>query len=107
MSQRPPGFAPGMVLAQVSVRVIVPLLIGVIAGLVADGIGDTSPRYVLIGLAGGTLVSVLWLRAFVTSNVARMRRERDEPADATVTEKHEHNGSEGKGGAPESDRTPR
>jgi F0F1-type ATP synthase assembly protein I len=95
MSQRPPGFAPGMVLAQVSVRVIVPLLVGVIAGLVADGIGDTSPRYVLIGLVGGTLVSALWLRTFVVSTVARMRRARDE-ADATATEKHEHNGTEGK-----------
>jgi F0F1-type ATP synthase assembly protein I len=89
-----------MVLAQVSLRVIVPLLVGVIAGLVADAIGDTSPRYVLIGLAGGTLVSALWLRSFVVSTAARMRRERDE-ADATATEKHEHNGTEGKGGAPE------
>lgn len=95
-----------MVLAQVSVRVIVPLLVGVIAGLVADSLGDTSPRYVLIGLVGGTLVSALWLRSFVISNAARMRRERDE-ADATATEKHEHNGSEGEGGAPESGSTAR
>jgi hypothetical protein len=95
-----------MVLAQVSLRVIVPVLVGVIAGLVADGIGDTSPRYVLIGLAGGTLVSALWLRTFVVSTVARMRREHDE-ADATATEKHEHNGTEGKGGAPESGPTAR
>ena len=97
MSQQRPAFAPGVVLAQVSLRVIVPLLGGVIAGLVADGIGDTAPRYVLIGLAGGTLVSALWLRAFITSNVVRMRRERDEVA-ATATEQHEHNRPEGNGG---------
>jgi len=81
-----------MVLAQVSLRVIVPLLGGVIAGLVADGIGDTAPRFVLIGLAGGTLVSAVWLRSFITSNVARLRRERDAAA-ATASEEHEHNGT--------------
>ncbi len=76
-----------------------PLLVGVIAGLVADATGDTAPRYVLIGLAGGTLISALWLRIFVASSANRMRRER-EAADATATEKHEHNRSEGNGGAP-------
>jgi len=106
MSQRPPGFAPGTVLAQVTLRVIVPLLGGVIAGLVADSIGDTAPRYVLIGLAGGTLISALWLRTFVVSSADQMRRER-EAADATATEKHEHNGTEGTGGAPESGPTSR
>jgi hypothetical protein len=99
MSQRPPGFAPGTVLAQVSLRVIVPLLGGVIVGLVADSIGDTAPRYVLIGLAGGTLISVLWLRAFIATSVVQMRRKREE-ADATATEKHEDKRSEGNGGAP-------
>lgn len=94
MSERPPGFAPGMVLAQVSLRVIVPLLGGVIAGLLADGIGDTAPRYVLIGLAGGTLVSALWLGTFVAANVARMRREREE-APAMDPEEHEHTTTEG------------
>ena len=100
MSQRPPGFAPGTVLAQVSLRVIVPLLGGVIAGLVADSIGDTAPRYVLIGLAGGTLISALWLRTFIASSADRMRRERDEAAGPVATEKHEHNRSEGNGGTP-------
>jgi F0F1-type ATP synthase assembly protein I len=78
MSERRPGFAPAMVLAQVSLRVIVPLLVGVIAGLIADSVGGTAPRYVLIGLVGGTLVSALWLRTFVSGNVARLRREREE-----------------------------
>ena len=75
-----------------------PLLGGVIAGLVADSIGGTAPRYVLIGLAGGTLISALWLRSFVASTVVQMRREREE-AGATATEKHEHDRSEGNGGA--------
>jgi hypothetical protein len=93
MSEQRPGFAPGMVLAQVSLRVIAPLLLGVIAGLAADGSAGTAPRYVLIGMAGGTLVSILWLRAFVVSNVARMRRERDR-APATGAEEHEHTTTE-------------
>jgi F0F1-type ATP synthase assembly protein I len=93
MSEQRPGFAPGMVLAQVSLRVIAPLLLGVIAGLAADGSAGTAPRYVLIGMAGGTLVSILWLRAFVVSNVARMRRERD-GASAAGAEEHEHTTTE-------------
>jgi len=78
MSERPPAWSPGKVLAQVSLRVIVPLVSGVIAGLVIDSIGDTAPRNVLIGLAAGTLVSILWLAMYVTSHAARMRRERDD-----------------------------
>lgn len=93
MSERPLAFSPGKVLAQVSLRVIVPLLSGVIAGLVADGIGDTAPRYVLIGLAVGTLVTALWLGTFIASNAARIRRERDE-ADAIATEEREHTTTE-------------
>ena len=93
MSEQRPAWAPGMVLAQVSLRVILPLLAGVIAGLVADGIGQTAPLYALIGLVGGTLVSVLWLRAFIGSSVARMRRER-EGAASQGSEEHEHTTTE-------------
>lgn len=75
MSERRPSFAPGLVLAQVSLRVILPLLGGAIAGIVADGIARTAPQFVLIGIGGGTLVSILWIRAFIVSNVARIRRE--------------------------------
>jgi hypothetical protein len=82
-----------MVLAQVSLRVILPLLAGVIAGLVADRIGQTAPLYALIGLAGGTLVSVLWLRAFIRSSVARMRRE-GEAIGGAGAEEHEHTTTE-------------
>ena len=93
MSEQRPAWAPGMVLAQVSLRVILPLLAGVIAGLVADRIGQTAPLYALIGLTGGTLVSVLWLRAFIRSSVARMRREREDSGTAGA-EEHEHTTTE-------------
>ena len=93
MSERRPSFAPGLVLAQVSLRVILPLLGGAIAGLVADGMADTAPLFVLIGIAGGTLVSILWLRAFVVSNVRRIRREHYDAAAARA-EEHEHTTTE-------------
>ena len=89
MSERRPSFAPGLVLAQVSLRVILPLLGGTIAGIVADGIGQTAPLWALIGIIGGTLVSVLWIRAFIVSNVRRIRREHD-AAVAAGAEEHEH-----------------
>lgn len=88
MTEQRPGFAPAMVLAQVSLRVIVPLLGGVIAGLVADNMAHTAPQFVLLGMAAGTLVSILLLRAFIVSNAARMRRERDAAAEAGA-EEHE------------------
>ena len=93
MSEQRPAWAPGMVLAQVSLRVILPLLAGVIAGLLADGIGQTAPLFVLIGMVGGTVISALWLRAFIASNVARMRRERDRAAGPGA-EEHEHTTTE-------------
>jgi hypothetical protein len=88
MSERRPSFAPGLVLAQVSLRVILPLLGGTIAGIVADGIARTAPQFVLIGIVGGTLVSILWIRAFIVSNVARIRRE-EERAAAAGPEEHD------------------
>jgi hypothetical protein len=106
MSETPLAFSPGKVLAQVSLRVILPLLAGGIAGLVADSAGGTAPRYVLIGLAVGTLVSALWLGAFIASTVARIRRERD-TAGAAAREEHEHTTTERSAGAPGTDDTPR
>lgn len=95
-----------MVLAQVSLRVILPLLSGAIAGLVADSIGDTAPRYALIGLAAGTLVSILWLATFIVSSAARLRHEREEHA-AAASEEHEHTTTERSAGASGSDSAPR
>ena len=93
MTEQRPSFVPGMVLAQVSLRVILPLLGGAIAGMVADGIGQTAPLFVLIGLAGGTLVSILWLRAFIVSGAERLRQGRD-GATALGAEEHEHKTAE-------------
>jgi len=64
-----------------------PLLGGAIAGLLADRIGQTAPQFVLIGMVGGTLVSILWVRAFIVSNVRRIRQHE---ARAAGAEEHEH-----------------
>ncbi|MGI8999736.1 MAG: hypothetical protein ACR2GO_08530 [Candidatus Limnocylindria bacterium] len=89
MTEQRPSFVPGMVLAHVSLRVIVPLLGGVISGLVADGFGQTAPLFVLIGMAVGTIVSVLWLRAYIASGVRRLRHDDNRAAPAGA-EEHEH-----------------
>jgi positive regulator of sigma E activity len=94
MTEQQPSFVPGIVLAHVTLRVIVPLLGGVIAGLVADGIGQTAPLFVLIGMAVGTTVSVLWLRAYIVSGVQRLRRD-DDRAVAAGAEEHEQSTTEG------------
>ncbi|HSK92718.1 MAG TPA: hypothetical protein VLA76_01520 [Candidatus Angelobacter sp.] len=75
MAEQRQSFGPGRVLAQVTLIVALPLLGGVVAGLVADGISGTTPLFVLTGMAIGTLVTILWLRAFITSNAARLRGE--------------------------------
>lgn len=94
MTEQRPSFVPGVVLAQVSLRVVLPLLGGVIAGMVADGFGQTSPQFALIGLAGGTLVSILWLRAFIVSGAKRLRGEERDRASAAGAEEHEHTTTE-------------
>ena len=73
MTHQRQSFGPGRVLGQVTLIVALPLIGGVVAGLIADGALETSPLFVLSGLAIGTLVTVLWLRGFITSNVARIR----------------------------------
>lgn len=94
MTKQQPSFVPGIVLAHVSLRVIVPLLAGVIAGLVADGVGQTAPLFVLIGMAVGTIVTVLWLRAYIASGVQRLRRA-DDRAVVAGAEEHEQSTTEG------------
>jgi F0F1-type ATP synthase assembly protein I len=73
MAEQRQSFGPGRVLAQVTLIVALPLLGGVVAGLVLDGISGTTPLFVLTGMAIGTLVTILWLRSFVTTNAARLR----------------------------------
>ena len=73
MAEQRQSFGPGRVLGQVTLIVALPLLGGVVAGLVADGLAGTSPLFVLSGLAVGSLVTILWLRSFITANAARLR----------------------------------
>lgn len=73
MTQQRQSFGPGRVLAQVTLIVVLPLMGGVIVGLVADGNLGTAPLFVLSGLAIGTLVTALWLRWFIRTNMARLR----------------------------------
>lgn len=75
MAEQRQSFGPGRVLAQVTLIVALPLLGGVVAGLVIDGISGTAPLFVLIGMAIGTLVAILWLRSFITTTAARLRTE--------------------------------
>jgi F0F1-type ATP synthase assembly protein I len=82
MAQQRQSFGPGRVLAQVTLIVALPLLGGVVAGLVVDGIAGTAPLFALGGMAIGTLVGILWLRSFITSNAARLRAG---PSSATRT----------------------
>ncbi len=88
MTEQRQSFGPGRVLAQVSIIVALPVLGGVVAGLIADAVLRTSPLLVLSGLAIGSLVTVLWLRGFITSNVARMRGT-ELPAETESGEKRQ------------------
>ena len=75
MAEQRQSFGPGRVLGQVTLIVALPLLGGVVTGLVVDGISGTTPLFVLAGMAIGTLVTILWLRSFITTNAARLRPE--------------------------------
>ena len=92
MTQQRQSFGPGRVLAQVTLIVVLPLVGGVIAGLVADGMLGTAPLFVLSGLAIGTLVTALWLRWFITTNMARLRG--GDVAGGPGAEQHEQSTTE-------------
>lgn len=92
MTQQRQSFGPGRVLAQVTLIVALPLVGGVIAGLVVDGNLGTAPLFVLSGLAIGTLVTALWLRRFITTNMARLRSE--DVAGGPGAEQHEQSTTE-------------
>ena len=88
MTEQRQSFGPGRVLGQVSMIVALPVLGGVVAGLIADAMLRTSPLFVLSGLAIGTLVTVIWLRGFITSNVTRLRGT-EPPAETATSEKRQ------------------
>jgi ABC-type nickel/cobalt efflux system permease component RcnA len=51
------------ILGQVTAIMVIPMVGGVLIGLLVDGTLETSPLFVLIGIAAGTLVSAIgiWL----------------------------------------------
>lgn len=55
----------------VTAIMVIPMVGGAVAGLIADGALGTSPRFVLIGLAVGTLLSVLGIWLLIRSGTRR------------------------------------
>ena len=51
------------ILGQVTAIMVIPLVGGAVAGIVLDGMLETSPIFVLVGLGLGTLISAIgiWL----------------------------------------------
>lgn len=62
------------ILGHVTLIMVIPIVGGTVAGLIADGMLRTSPLLVLIGLAAGTLVSVIGLRLYIRRAGPRPRR---------------------------------
>lgn len=100
MAEQRQSFGPGRVLAQVTLIVALPLLGGVVAGLVVDGIARTTPMFVLTGMAIGTLVTILWLRTFITTNAARLRNDSHAAGGATTSSGRDPNGTPRRDGQP-------
>jgi hypothetical protein len=59
------------ILAQVTAIMVIPMVGGAVAGLVIDGMQGTSPLYVLIGLAVGTLISAIGIWLLIRSGVRK------------------------------------
>ena len=59
------------ILAQVTAIMVIPMVGGAVAGLVIDGMQGTSPLYVLIGLAVGTLISAIGIWLLIRSGVKK------------------------------------
>ena len=59
------------ILAQVTAIMVIPMVGGAVAGLVIDGMLETSPLYVLLGLAVGTLISAIGIWLLIRAGVRR------------------------------------
>jgi hypothetical protein len=59
------------ILAQVTAIMVIPLVGGAVAGLVLDGMLGTSPLWVLLGLAVGTLISAIGIWLLIRSGVRK------------------------------------
>lgn len=59
------------ILAQVTAIMVIPMVGGAVAGLAIDGMQGTSPLYVLIGLAVGTLISAIGIWLLIRAGVRK------------------------------------
>ena len=59
------------ILGQVTAIMVIPMVGGAVAGLVIDGMLGTSPLYVLIGLAVGSLVSAIGIWLLIRAGVRK------------------------------------
>ena len=59
------------ILAQVTAIMVIPIMGGVVTGLILDGNLETSPLFVLSGLAGGTLIAAIGIWLLIRTGVRR------------------------------------
>ncbi len=59
------------ILAQVTAIMVIPIVGGAVAGLVLDGLMGTSPLFVLLGLAAGTLISAIGIWLLIRAGVRK------------------------------------
>ncbi len=59
------------ILAQVTAIMVIPMVGGAVAGLVLDGLMGTSPLFVLLGLAVGTLISSIGIWLLIRAGVRK------------------------------------
>jgi len=59
------------ILGQVTAIMVIPIVAGAIAGLVLDRNLDTSPLWVLCGLAAGTLISAIGIWLLIRAGVRK------------------------------------
>lgn len=59
------------ILAQVTAIMVIPIMGGVVTGLILDGNLETSPLFVLSGLAGGTLIAAIGIWLLIRTGVRK------------------------------------
>lgn len=59
------------ILGQVTAIMVIPMVGGAVAGLVVDGMMGTSPLFVLLGLAAGTLLSSVGIWLLIRAGVRK------------------------------------
>ena len=59
------------IFGQVTAIMVVPIVGGAVAGLVLDGMLETSPLLVLIGLGVGTLISAIGIWLLIRAGVRK------------------------------------